>query len=211
MALSLAIPLSGMEFCHFYGILNRCELLPPDQLISPIPSTLSDSSGISSLTSRTDITTPSLSPISDYEVPPEDNDYFNANDQRRINHSSRMLSELAGFREMDAFYRRLITPSVSSQTYQPIAKPNQRLLTTITTHNFIATNNSRIMYEKRNILNLGANLRGTFWQMRSPTIHDYNDTLFSDNNRIDCYQSSDNQDEVYNISLNIKKKIHQFY
>ncbi|KAK0083846.1 hypothetical protein PV325_008108 [Microctonus aethiopoides] len=198
MALSLAIPLSGMEFCHFYGILNRCELLPPDQLISPVPSTLSDSSGISSLTPHTDITTSSLSPISDYEVPPEDNNYFNANDQRRIQQSSRMLSELASFREMEAFYRRLITPSVSSQTHQPIARPNQqRLLTTITRHNLNVKNDSRVMYENRNILNLGANLRGTFWQMRSPTIHDYKDTLFSDNNRMDYSQSPDNQDENY--------------
>ncbi|KAK0180332.1 hypothetical protein PV327_005986 [Microctonus hyperodae] len=199
MALSLAIPLSGMEFCHFYGILNRCELLPPDQTISPIPSTYSNSSGISSLTPHTDITTPSLSPISDYEVPTEDNNHFNGNDQRRVHQSSsRILSELANFRQMEAFYRWLITPPVSSQTSRPTVRPNQRLLTTLNVQDSSTKkDDTRVMYENRNILNLGANLRGTFWQMRSPTIPDNKYTLFSDNNRMNYYESINNQDENY--------------
>ncbi|XP_066587788.1 uncharacterized protein [Prorops nasuta] len=130
MALTIALPLSGLEPEHFcargvrilYEQGLRC--LAGNGPISP--STASESSGISSLPSGEN-DTPGLTPD-----------------------TSRPCSPV-------------------SECNKNVEKPNEPI---------------KVIYKERDILNLGANLRGPFWQMRNPAMPRYNFKTFMANRSV---------------------------
>ncbi|XP_017893386.1 uncharacterized protein LOC108632996 [Ceratina calcarata] len=128
MALTIALPLSGLEPEHFASMGAR--LLYEQGLrtlagYAPIsPSTASESSGICSFTPSTDSLTPEQTPTSS----------------------------------------RPETPDESAR------KPDEPPL--------------RIYYKQRDILNLGANIREPFWQMRVPTMPRYDYKSFMENRSV---------------------------
>ncbi|XP_012142758.2 uncharacterized protein LOC100878637 [Megachile rotundata] len=131
MALSIALPLSGLEAEHFYAIGSR--LLYEQGLrtlagYGPIsPSTCSESSGVGSLVPSIESSTPGQTPASS----------------------------------------RPGTPA------EDVPKKQQKLNTQF-----------RIYYKQRDILNLGANIREPFWQMRVPTMPRYDFKSFMENRSI---------------------------
>ncbi|KAK2584794.1 hypothetical protein KPH14_007112 [Odynerus spinipes] len=123
MALTLALPLSGLDADHFYALGVR--LLYEQGLrtlngAGPIsPSAGSESSGVSSLTPSVESATTEQTPTSS----------------------------------------RPQTPATSEEGSKSYEKPNC---------------NSKIVYNGRDILNLGANIREPFWQMRTPNLSLHN-------------------------------------
>ncbi|XP_016913804.1 uncharacterized protein LOC107998826 isoform X2 [Apis cerana] len=136
MALSIALPLSGLEPEHFASIGARILYERGLRILSgnpPIsPSTASESSGISSLIpSTTESSTPNETPISSRpETPAEE--------------------------------------TIKKEEGQ--TKEEELPL--------------RIYYRQRDILNLGANLREPFWQMRVPTMPRYDFKSFVENRSV---------------------------
>lgn len=131
MALTIALPLSGLEPEHFASMGARLlyeqgvRTLTAHGPISPAPSTTSESSGICSLVpSSADSLTPEQTPNSSRPETPE----------------------------------------------EPARKPEEPPL--------------RIYYKQRDILNLGANIREPFWQMRVPTMPRYDYKSFMENRSV---------------------------
>ncbi|KOC66500.1 hypothetical protein WH47_08893 [Habropoda laboriosa] len=128
MALTIALPLSGLEPEHFTSLGTR--LLYEQGLRSltgcrPIsPSTASESSGVSSLVPSIESTTPEQTPVSS----------------------------------------RPNTPA------EDVLKKREPPL--------------RIYYRERDILNLGANIREPFWQMRIPMMPRYDFKSFMENRSV---------------------------
>ncbi|XP_033346353.1 uncharacterized protein LOC117231752 isoform X1 [Bombus vosnesenskii] len=124
MALSIALPLSGLEADHFTSVgakdLYEQGLRTLNGISGPIsPSTASESSGICSLVPSNESSTPD-----------------------QTSDSSR--------------------PETPEEEEAPI----------------------RIFYRERDILNLGANLREPFWQMRVPTTPRYDYKSFIENRSV---------------------------
>ncbi|XP_076653747.1 uncharacterized protein LOC143359575 [Halictus rubicundus] len=131
MALSLALPLSGLEPEHFHAFGVR---LLYEQGLRTLtggrpnsPSTASESSGISSLQPSIESTTPEETPVSSRPDTPNDE------------------------------------PSKRHEKHDPAI---------------------RIQYRDRDILNLGANIREPFWQMRIPTMPRYDYKSFMENRSV---------------------------
>lgn len=131
MALSLALPLSGLEPEHFYAMGVRLLYEQGIRTLSGArpnsPSTASESSGISSLQPSNGSTTPEETPVSSRPDTPEEE-----------------------------------PPKTQEKHYPPI----------------------RVEYRNRDILNLGANIREPFWQMRIPTMPRYDYKSFMENRSV---------------------------
>ncbi|CAK9812529.1 hypothetical protein ANTPLA_LOCUS7432 [Anthophora plagiata] len=129
MALTIALPLSGLEPEHFTSLGTR--LLYEQGLrtltgCGPIsPSTASESSGVSSLVPSMESTTPEQTPVSSRPNTPTEE-------------------------------------SVRKQQKPPV----------------------RVHYRGRDILNLGANIREPFWQMRVPMVPRYDFKSFMENRSV---------------------------
>ncbi|XP_043511817.1 uncharacterized protein LOC122529598 [Frieseomelitta varia] len=127
MALTIALPLSGLEPEHFAALGTRILYERGVRSLagySPI-SPSSESSGISSLVSSTGSSTPQLSPNSSRPNSPEE---------------------------------------------EPIEQKEEPPL--------------RVYYRERDILNLGANVREPFWQMRIPMMPRYDYRSFMENRSV---------------------------
>ncbi|XP_076285226.1 uncharacterized protein LOC143211428 [Lasioglossum baleicum] len=134
MALSLALPLSGLEPEHFHALGVRLlyeqglRTLTGGRPHSPsTASTTSESSGICSLQPSSISTTPEETPVSSRPDTPDDE------------HAKR------------------------PEKHDPLI---------------------RVQYKDRDILNLGANIREPFWQMRIPTMPRYDYKSFMENRSV---------------------------
>lgn len=150
MALTIALPLSGLEPEHFNSLGAR---LLYDQGLrclagyGPIsPSTGSESSGVSSLVPSIASSTPGQSPDSSRPNSP---------------------TEEATKKEQE----------VCDSSEKECQKKNKHL-------RFSFQPPVRIYYRQRDILNLGANIREPFWQMRVPMMPRYDFRSFMENRSV---------------------------
>ncbi|XP_015428553.1 PREDICTED: uncharacterized protein LOC107185400 [Dufourea novaeangliae] len=131
MALTIALPLSGLEAEHFCAMGTRILYEQGLRTLTgcgPIsPSTGSESSGVSSLVPSIESTTPEQTPASS----------------------------------------RPDTPAEEAPKKQDKSNPP-----------------FRIYYKERDILNLGANIREPFWQMRIPMMPRYDFKSFMENRSV---------------------------
>ncbi|XP_034943599.1 uncharacterized protein [Chelonus insularis] len=206
MALSMAIPLSGLELDQFNNLTNHLmmnridfRVMQPDA--RPLsPSTRSDSSNTSGISSlvlcSSNYTTPqSSSPVSSRSTSPtKDKDNSNndtdsnvsangtSNQQPRRPRSTPQRSRLAAdLCDLNLFYRQLLQLP-PTPLYRPAGKSYQH---SITSQNSTTDEPPlKILYKNRDILNLEANLREPSWQMRTPSVPRHNIRYFMANRSI---------------------------
>ncbi|XP_076168828.1 uncharacterized protein LOC143147467 [Ptiloglossa arizonensis] len=135
MALTIALPLSGLEPDQFSALGSRLFYEHGFRTLTgcgPIsPSTASESSGVSSLVPSIESTTPEQTPASSRPSTPAEE------------------------------------PPCKKQ--EKVQTPNEPL---------------RVYYNERDILNLGANIREPFWQMRIPMMPRYDFKSFMENRSV---------------------------